>query len=504
MDQTLHLPNHVNIIGPTTDYAYKWGLNVGLSDTKALRLALAVDELVTDVVRFAFPGEEGAFTIAFRADLSTAEVIIHEKGEPFDPSQHAYDPQRAIEEDHFDGAGFAVVQHCVDDFAFLNRGREGKEFRIMQRIESEHIAELHPTEQPDPDADREDVSYTLAPVEPGDAEDIAKLIYRTYGYTYAKEDLYYPERIERALEQNEKFGVVVRSESGRTVGYFAVLRSSDSTIGEVGEAAVDVNHRRRGLMKRMLRTLIDQANANGLSGVFGAAVTVHDISQRVNHHFGMVSTALLLGLFPPERFRSLADDHTQPISIVIDFRPLVPYETVTAYLPAPYADVLRQIYDALGVEALRVPPASAATPREAVADTTEMDARIRYTYGHVVFVVETVGQDLPAQVQQALDDLEDEDMSVACVDLPLDAPSTPAATAMLRDHGFVFAGLMPRFHHDRDYLRLQRPLVSLDPDAITVYSDLATTLKQHILEELSWTSNATETPLPSAPDATST
>jgi hypothetical protein len=139
-----------------------------------------------------------------------------------------------------------------------------------------------------------------------------------------------------------------------------------------------------------------------------------------------------------------------------------------------------------------------------VADTTEMDARIRYTYGHVVFVVETVGHDLPAQVQQALDDLEDEDMSVACVDLPLDAPSTPAATAMLREHGFVFAGLMPRFHHDRDYLRLQRPLVSLDPDAITVYSDLATTLKQHILEELSWTSNATETPLPSAPDATST
>jgi len=504
MDQTLHLPNHVNVIGPTTDYAYKWGLNVGLSDEKALRLALAVDELVTDVVRFAFPGEEATFDVTFRSDLSTAEVIIHERGEPFDPSRYPYSPQRAIEEDNFDGAGFELVQHCVDDFAFLNRGREGKEFRIVQLIESEHVAELHPTEQPDPDADRDDVEYDLLAVQPTDAEDIAKLIYRTYDYTYAKEDLYYPERIERALEQGEKFGVIVRSNSGRAVGYFAVLQSSDSTIGEVGEAVVDVNHRRRGLMKRMLRSLIDQANERGLSGVYGEAVTVHDISQRVNHHFGMVSTALLLGLFPPERFRGMFDERTQPITIVIDFRPLVPYEAVTAYLPSPYEDLLRQIYDALQVETLRVPSESEATPRDQLPDTTKMDTRIRYTYNHVVFVVDTAGSDLAGQVQQAIDDLEDEDMAVACVDLPLDDPVTPAATELLREAGFVFAGLMPRFHQGRDYLRLQYPFVEFDPDAIEVYSDLAITLKSHILDELSWTSNETATPSPSASAETST
>jgi anti-sigma regulatory factor (Ser/Thr protein kinase)/N-acetylglutamate synthase-like GNAT family acetyltransferase len=493
MDQTLHLPNHANVIGPTTDYAYKWGLNVGLSDDKALRLALAVDELVTDVVRFAFPGEEATFDVTFRSDLSTAEVIIHERGEPFDPSRYSYSPERAIEEDNFDGAGFRLVQHCVDDFAFLNRGREGKEFRLVQLIESEHIAELHPTEQPDPDADRDDVAYRLEPVEPTDAEDIAKLIYRTYGYTYAKEDLYYPERIERAIEQGEKFGVVVRSNSGRTVGYFAVLQSSDSDIGEVGEAAVDVNHRRRGLMKRMLRSLIDQANDRGLSGVYGEAVTVHDISQRVNHHFGMVSTALLLGLFPPERFRGLLDERGQPITIVIDFRPLTPYEAVTAYLPPPYEGLLRRIYDALGVDALQVPPAANTVARDRLPDTTKMDTRIRYTYNHVVFVVQEAGTDLAEQVWQALDDLEDEDMAVACVDLPLDDPATPAATDLLRDHGFVFAGLMPRFHQGRDHLRLQKPLVELDPDAIKVHSELATSLKSHILDELSWTSSTMTT-----------
>ena len=493
MDHVLELPNQVEVIGPTTDYAYKWGLNVGLSEDKALRLALAVDELVTDVVRFAFPGTDATFQITFRSDLSTAEVIVHERGEPFDPSRYTYDPVRAVEEDNFDGAGFAIISHCVDDFAFLNRGREGKEFRLVQLIESEHVANLPPTKQPDSDADRADVEYTLTPVEPRDAEDVAKLIYRTYGYTYAKEDLYYPERIERALEQGEKFGVIVRSNSGRAVGYFAILQAPDSGIGEVGEAVVDEHHRRRGLMKRMLRALIDQANERGLSGVYGEAVTVHDISQRVNHHFGMVSTALLLGLFPPERFQGFAEDGTQPISIVIDFRPLIPYEQVTAYLPPPYADLLTQIYEALGVSDLDARPSAEATPRDELPEATLMDARIRYVYNHVIFVVDTVGTDLADQIQQALRDLEDEEMVVACVDLPLDTPTTPAAVECLREIGFVFAGLMPRFHDGRDYLRLQHPLVDLDPEGITVFSELATTLKHNILDELAWTTNVTDT-----------
>lgn len=491
MDQVLTLYNHANVIGPTTDFAYKWGLNVGLSRTKALRLALAVDELVTDVVRFAFPGEEATFTVTFRADLATAEVIIHERGEPFDPSLHPYDATRAVEDGHFEGAGFEVVTHCVDDFAFINRGREGKEFRIVQLIESQHIAELHSRDAEE--APSEDVSYALSQVQPGDVEDVAQLIYRTYGHTYAKEDLYYPDRIERALENEEKFGVLVRTEEGRTVGYFAILLKSDAQIGEVGEAVVDVGHRRRGLMKTMLRALIDEAKERGLTGVFGEAVTVHDISQRVNQHFGMVSTAFLLGLFPPERFTGMMDEMTQPITIVIDFRPLVPYDTVTAYLPEPYAHVLHRIYDALGADVIRHDPSRPAVPIARLPEATQMDTRIRYVYGHVVFIVDRPGRDLPDQVVRVLSDLEDETMTVACLDLPLDDPRTPAATELLRGHGFVFAGLMPRFHQGRDYLRLQRPLERLDPDAMQVHSDLATMLKSNILQELSWSSNDTET-----------
>lgn len=43
---------------------------------------------------------------------------------------------------------------------------------------------------------------------------------------------------------------------------------------------------------------------------------------------------------------------------------------------------------------------------------------------------------------------------------------------------------MPRFHHERDYLRLEVPLVDLDFDHITVHSDLSHQIKRLIEQEL--------------------
>ena len=316
MDQELRLRNHASVIDPATDFAYKWGLNVGLSDGKARRLALAVDEIVTDVVRYAYPGEEETFQIAFRSDLTTAEVIIREQGVPFDPSEIAYDRNRAVEDGDFTGAGYAIVERCVDEIQFLNKGREGKEFRLVQHVEARHIVDLAPAEViQDTTVPEGDGSYELVDVTPADARDIATLIYRTYGDTYLKEELYYPDTIEQALRNDEKFGVLVRTEHGAAVGYFAVLRSDNSDIGEVGEAVVDVNHRRRGLMTRMLEALVQKAEAEGLLGVFGEAVTAHEISQRANARFDFVSSALNLAYQPTERFTGLIDDpaaHLQP------------------------------------------------------------------------------------------------------------------------------------------------------------------------------------------------
>ena len=140
MDFHMRLSNDPSTIGPTSDFAFKWAMNAGLAPERALGLSPAVTEVVTDVIRFAFPRSEG----------------------------------------DFDGVGFAVMCHFVDDFAFLNKGRQGKEFRLVQKIKAKHVSELLQHDlQPEPEV-VDDPVYDLLPITPEDAGDVAKLIYRTY------------------------------------------------------------------------------------------------------------------------------------------------------------------------------------------------------------------------------------------------------------------------------------------------------------------------------------
>ena len=484
MDVRLNLKSTVNVIGSVSDFTYKWSLNAGLSDREAVRLALALDELVTDIVLFAYRDEPGDFNISFRRSLSTVEIVIHEQGEPFNLDRHPYNREAALHDGQFDGAGFELVRHLVDDFSYLNRGRQGKEFRIIKSITSEHIADMVLKDDLTAKANTAPpTDYVISLLEPKDAEAASRLIYRTYGHTYIKDDLYFPKKIEMALEQGDKFGVMAHTTEGEAVGYFAVLYTTNSKIGEVGEAVVASRHRRRGIMTKMLNVLIDESKTRGLLGLFGEAVTVHAISQRVNAKFNMKSTALLLGAFPTAHYKDLVVDYKQDISIIIDFLSLVQETEKVCYLPAMYAGLLTDIYASLGI-----------TVHNRNTDTVDLltqsvtDVKISYIFRHALITVERYGEDLIESVHAMADGLQNEDIHVLYIDLPLDDPATPQFVPKLRGAGFVFSGLMPLFHHERDYLRLQLLFTQIDLDQIVLYSDMAQTIRKQIEEEIPWTS----------------
>lgn len=481
MDVDVKLKATPSVIGSVADFSYKWSLNAGLTREDAWRVALAMDELVTNVVRFAFRDASADFEITYRRLPSKVEIIVHELGEPFHPDWHRYDPRRAVEEGDFEGAGFELIQHMADDFLFLNLGRQGKEFRVTKAISSPHIADLLPPEQlQEPDVEEAE-DYTLHTVTPEDAEEISQLIYRSYGHSYVKEDLYHPRKTKIALEHGEKFGVIVRTPSGRAAGYFAVLRTTDSEIGEVGEAAVSVRHRRRGLMTRMLEALIEKSRKRGLLGLFGEAVTVHLISQKVNRKFGFRSTAMLLNHFPAMKYRALAEDYPQDVTIVIDFLPLVSVTRKAVAVPDRYQELLTDLYGALGIEVDFLDPSSPEPTAE-----SELDIRIEYDFRHAVVVVERYGADFEEHMYRALSTLRANDLSVLYVDLPLEDPATPTVTPFLQELGFVLAGLMPLFHQEKDYLRLQKCYADLDLDRIEVLSGEAGAIKEMIGKELAW------------------
>jgi anti-sigma regulatory factor (Ser/Thr protein kinase)/GNAT superfamily N-acetyltransferase len=483
MEAHLLLEAKLPMVGSATDFTYKWCVNMGLEYDEAARMALAADEILTNIVMYAFRDETGYVEIWFQYTFSEIEIIIQEKGEPFDPERHRYSSEKAIRENDFEGASFECVRKMTDHFLFLNRGKDGKEFRLVKQFPSIDIRDSFPVRaESDENVIEADEAgnYLLTPATSEDAEDIAKLIHRSYGYSYSKEDLYFPRRIEMAIRHEYKFGIIVRTVTGGPAGYFAVVKSTDSRIGEVGEAVVSPQHRNRGLMKRMLNMLIEMSRLRGLIGLFGEALTVHTYSQKVNEKFGFKSTAMVLAKSPKRTFKGMETETTDIITVVIDFLPLTRRWRKPVILPDSYKDLLTDIYSQFEFVSR---DSSWVKSTETKSGTTDLDLTIYYEKNSVLIIVRHIGTGFEASCTRMLLSIDDLKPSSVYVDLPLNTSQTETAIQWLKKKEFILAGLMPMFHRETDYLRMQRIDADIDFNKIKTYSKMATRLKEIINQE---------------------
>ena len=220
MDISLKFPNEASIISGISDFTYAWGINSGLEVKSSKELSLATTELVTDIIRFAYGSSKEEFEISFRQSPKHVEIIVHEFGEPFDPERHLFNIEKVKSENNFDGAGFRIIRHFTDEFLYLNKGKQGKEYRLVKAFNDAHIEQLFGSGQID--VQEETVKeykgeYHVIPIRIKDAEIVSQLIYRTYKHSYYKDILYYPKKVALALEQESKFGVLTKTDSGESV-----------------------------------------------------------------------------------------------------------------------------------------------------------------------------------------------------------------------------------------------------------------------------------------------
>ncbi len=470
------LKSRLTNLNPTLRFLHEYFLTSGLEKEQADEFTTAVDEILTNIILHAYKDEEGNIDLLVDNDGTKITVKILEKGEPFDPEKHTFSKEK-IKKGDFEGIGFEIAKKLSDNFTFFNLGLEGKEFQLEKKLPRKHITQIYNPEEIIKEEPK-GVIYELDVARPEDAEDIAKLIYRAYGYTYAKDELYYPDKIKEAFRKNKKFGVIVRTKEGEAVGYFAVLKSTDSKIGEVGEVVVSPNHRGKGLMNIMMQALINMAKEKGLLGLFGEAVTVHTISQKVNAKFGFKSTALLIGMFPYIEYKGF--EVKQPrISVVIDFLHLINRKNAEGYLPERYKNIIKEIYANMGIKVK-----NKRVKNFSLSEGSKVDTIIDYDKGFSLFIVREYGKDFIKRIKKQFDTLQDKGIKAFFIDLPLDKPYTKYITDELNQIGFFFGGIMPLFHKEKDYLRLQYIDLEFQPDWIHVYSDMAKRLKKFVFKDM--------------------
>jgi len=499
----LTIPNDTSYLPIVGAYVMAVAAQLGFEDTDVGDIRLAVDEACTHIIETAFePGEEQNLTIFCQRYPSGLKVTIADKGLPFDPrSIKEYDAHGGLDRE-LSGLPFYLIQQAMDEVRFFNKGWEGKELQLTRYLKVPSVETYFPKEElrpydttvePAPPA-----KYRYRFMEPADAIEIARCVYKVYGYTYPGEHVYHPERVVTMNQSREMISAVAVTEAGKVIGHCALSGQPGDPVMEVSQAVVAPAHRGRGVMKELVDLLMKEARQRGLTGLFVAAVTVHPFSQRVTHKYGFRASAVLLGYAPRNvQMKKIVDQELpQRETVVYGYQPLQEDPCSRVFPPLHHRSIIARIYRNLRLEREFASPEASRLSIEPSPLAPELphfnlSTQIKSALGIAVIGIAGYGLGIEQEVKNKLRDLCYEGIAVVYLNLPLGDPHTAVVCQHFEELGFFFSGIRPRpakpagpeGMSSGDLLCLQYingPPINYD--LLQIYSDFGQELVQYVRE----------------------
>lgn len=419
----------------------------GMSDKQRYAIELSIEELMLMLLRYSFDDgrEEGELDISFLLGSTRLHMEVACRALPFDLSMVPdYDPN-ALSDDASLSA--QLLKHMVDRYRLINAGKEGYRVELEWLRPLRHINEMG---EPPPgtgasgagDFSPPPLTGEVRPLNEADALRLARLVYRSYGYSYVSEFLYYPERIAARLREGTLQSWVAAAEDGQIAGHAALMRASPSAEAvEWGIAVVDPRWRGQGLMKRVSNEAVRHAGATGASVLFAHAVTNHPYTQKACSDLALTSTALLLGFAPANlKFRHIHDALRQRESTFIAMRLLKALPAQTVYLPPRHAHALQRLAGSVDIG---LNDAAGSRHAQASNDASAFDSLIEPAVNVAMVNLLQAGDDLAGALARERRRLCREKVDVIYLNIDLSQADAPYAVDVAEADGFFLAGLCP-------------------------------------------------------------
>ena len=415
----------------------------GVKAAPLQRLELAVEEAAANVIQHAFDTEETAsFDILCRAVPAGVEVAVQDQGLPFDPTLVGdWQPQSVADAAASHGLGAMLMRKLVDEFGYTNRGAAGKEVTLVVHSEGTPVGPS-PTEGPEeataPAVVGPKPDLTLRWMQASEAVEVARCVYDSYGYSYANENVYYPERLAAMNEQGLLRSAVAVTEAGEVAGHAALLIDGRQSP-ELGMVATKKKFRGMGVASKLMVFLDQACIISGYPGAQTKAVCVHPITQIIARKMGFAPCGFLLAHSPKTlSFKGIAEHLDQRNTDVIAFRQLQPPLGLSVHPPARHRDMIARIYGRLDrpVDLVERPP-------RRPSGETRLIVSMNPTRSLAMFYLERCGANALEEVLAAVRRARREEMRVIELFLDLSDPGTPWLVPKLEEHRFCFTGLMP-------------------------------------------------------------
>ena len=98
--------------------------DVGFENSEEKKLEVAVEEVLVNIISYAYPQEKGELMItAALLPEKEIELTFQDQGIPFNPLQkkHAFDPSAPLEEREEGGLGIPLIQEFADEMHYERR-----------------------------------------------------------------------------------------------------------------------------------------------------------------------------------------------------------------------------------------------------------------------------------------------------------------------------------------------------------------------------------------------
>ncbi len=397
-----------------------------------------------------------------------------------------YNPATVQSDFDHDGLGLFLIQKSADAVKWEHLGAKGNQLSISFQVPYQDVTQMEGGSElqvyASDDAQAPQQQYEIRLAQPDEAIHISRCLYRAYGYTYLVEDMYYPEKISKKIEDESLISAVAVSEEGEIVGHCSLDTRVAGVLMESGQAVINPLHRGRKLLEQMKRFLNDYAIDIGLIGICSEPVTNHTRSQKTSFKTGSFSCGLMLGYLPATlAFKKMdqQQEHNRR-SCVYNFMPLKVVEAKTVSVCDAYRDLVAAIYAGCGRQVtidtqLRQNSEQAASVHSVFLPTLNMG----------IITVNTIGRDTVEQIKQGLFQLTMRaSAEMVYLNLPMEESAAAAVMSRARELGFVFCAVAMALDGGRDMLRMQYVNCVIDFDEIEVVGPTAERIYSFIKAEL--------------------
>ncbi|WP_320171838.1 ATP-binding protein [Maridesulfovibrio sp.] len=406
------------------------------------RLCLVVEEAFINAVSHGIPaGHDSLLKLSVFFQSNKTIVSLHYHGYPLDPDMLPSIPAAANGE-AAPGLGLLFMYGVAERVEFINHGSKGQETRLTLHMGDEldvpHSPEAPPAVEkkvsPPP-------AYSVRKMRDEEAVEVARMAYLAYGDTYPHENIYFPERVREMNRQKSMVSLVAVTDKGDVISHAALIVNEKEYpgFGELGLGFTKPESRGSGCAGRVWSALLAEAQAMGLYGAFGMAVTSHPITQRCCHKMGLKDCAFLAAGAPPVDFQKLANLENRE-SFLLQFKLFKKLNPAPLYPPSAHKEMISTLCGQLGV----IPTFSSSDHDLVPEGPGRMSVATEPAMGIGRFSVLEIGKDTFSRVRSLSLSMLISGCASLTVLIPLNSPHAPwLVEALESEPGWFFGGVMP-------------------------------------------------------------